>query len=64
MKLLLTFTFACGLVFAASLPTGTPEQSGLSHERLDRINVVMKEHMAKGTLNGASGLIPSCGCTR
>src|SRR5271154_2978698 len=57
MKLLLTFTFACGLVFAASLPTGTPEQSGLSHERLDRINVVMKDHMAKGTLNGASGLI-------
>src|SRR5579871_5870806 len=51
------FLLTCGLAFGASLPTGTPEQSGLSHERLERINVVMKEHIAKGTLNGASGLV-------
>ena len=57
MKLLLTFTFLTGLVFAANLPIGTPEQAGLSQERLNRINVVMKDQIAKGTLNGASGLI-------
>jgi CubicO group peptidase (beta-lactamase class C family) len=57
MRILTLFALACGLVFGASLPTGTPEQSGLSHERLDHINTVMKDHIAKGTLNGASGLI-------
>ena len=57
MKLLAAFTFITSLVFGAGLPTGTPEQAGLSHQRLDQINSVMKDHIAKGTLNGASGLI-------
>ena len=57
MKLLLAFSLACGLVFGASLPTGTPDQAGLSQQRLDRINTVMREHIAEGHLKGASGLI-------
>jgi CubicO group peptidase (beta-lactamase class C family) len=57
MKLLLAFSLSCALVFGAGLPTAAPEQAGLSHERLDRINGIMREHIAQGRLNGASGLI-------
>jgi CubicO group peptidase (beta-lactamase class C family) len=57
MKILAAFALSCALVFGGGLPTGAPEQAGLSHQRLDRINGVMREHIAKGTLNGASGLI-------
>ncbi len=57
MKILVAFALSCGLIFGGGLPTGAPEQAGLSHDRLDRINTVMREHIAKGTLNGASGLI-------
>ncbi len=57
MKLLLAFSLSCALVFGAGLPTGAPEQAGLSHERLDRISGIMREHIAQGRLNGASGLI-------
>jgi len=44
-------------VFAADLPSTTPDRAGFSAERLNRINIVMREHVAKGRLNGASGLI-------
>jgi len=47
MKLLLAFSLSCALVFSAGLPTAAPEQAGLSHERLDRINGIMREHIAK-----------------
>lgn len=57
MKLLLAFSLSCALVFGAGLPTAAPEQAGLSHERLDRIDGIMREHIAQGRLNGASGLI-------
>lgn len=57
MKLLLAFSLASGLVFGASLPTGAPEQAGLSQQRLDRISTVMREHITEGHLKGASGLI-------
>src|SRR5277367_2967914 len=57
MKILLAFALSCALVFSAGLPTGAPEQAGLSQQRLDRINTIMLEHISKGTLNGASGLI-------
>ena len=57
MKLLLGFSLTWALVFGAGLPTAAPEQAGLSHERLDRINGIMREHIAQGRLNGASGLI-------
>jgi CubicO group peptidase (beta-lactamase class C family) len=57
----LRFTLAFVIAFAASaaaqLATGTPQQAGFSAERLGRINGVMKEHIAKGHLAGASGLI-------
>ena len=57
MKLLVAFSLSCALVFGAGLPTAAPEQAGLSQERLDRINGIMREHIAQGRLNGASGLI-------
>ncbi len=57
MRILLAFPLSIALVFGASLPSGTPEQAGLSRDRLDRINTVMREHIAKHTLEGASGLL-------
>jgi CubicO group peptidase (beta-lactamase class C family) len=45
------------LGFSASLPSGAPEQSGMSSERLNRINGVMNKHVDAGDLAGASGLI-------
>jgi CubicO group peptidase (beta-lactamase class C family) len=57
MRTLLLSSLSFGFVFAASLPTATPEQTGLSHQRLDRINNIMREHIDQGHLTGASGLI-------
>ncbi len=57
MRILLLSTLSVSLVFGASLPTAAPEQAGLSHERLDRINTVMREHIAQHHLEGASGLL-------
>jgi len=57
MRLLIAVTLSLALVRAASLPTATPEQAGLSSERLKRINVVMREHIDTGRLAAASGLI-------
>src|SRR5579862_4808453 len=45
------------LGFSASLPSGAPEQNGMSSERLNRINGVMTKHVDAGDLAGASGLI-------
>lgn len=57
MRILLVLCLTLSLVFGASLPTATPEQIGLSHERLNRINNLMREHVEAGRLAGASGLI-------
>jgi CubicO group peptidase (beta-lactamase class C family) len=57
MRILLVFVLLVSLVFGASLPTAPPEQAGFSRDRLDRINTVMREHIAAGRLQGASGLI-------
>lgn len=57
MRTLLVSTLSVALCFGASLPTAAPEQAGLSHERLDRINTVMREHIAQHHLEGASGLL-------
>ena len=47
---------ACS-AYGAGLPTTAPEREGFSAERLNKINVVMKQHVAAGRLAGASGLI-------
>src|SRR5262249_56823334 len=51
------FTLTLSLVFGAALPSGAPEQNGLSAERLNRINGVMRDHVDAGRLAGASGMI-------
>src|SRR5579859_1282233 len=48
---------ALSLGFPASLPTGAPGQNGMSADRLNRINSVMKKHVEAGEIKGASGLI-------
>src|SRR5216684_382414 len=53
LALVLTLSF----VFAGSLPTAAPEQNGLSADRLNRINIVMRDHVDSHRLAGASGLI-------
>jgi len=45
------------LGFSASLPSGAPEQNGMSADRLNRIHVVMKKHIESADLAGAPGLI-------
>jgi CubicO group peptidase (beta-lactamase class C family) len=57
MRILLLLTLCVSLVFSASLPTGAPEQAGLSNARLAQINSIMREHIQTGRLTGASGLI-------
>jgi CubicO group peptidase (beta-lactamase class C family) len=56
-RLLLAFSFTLSLTAGAGLPTGAPEQSGFSKERLNRINVVMQDHVQAGRLAGASALL-------
>ena len=57
MRCTLLFTLSVSLIFAADLPTTAPNSAGFSAERLNRINVVMRDHISAGRLNGASGLI-------
>jgi hypothetical protein len=39
------------------LRMSTPEEAGLSKERLDRIGQTMQQHIAAGRIAGATGLI-------
>ena len=57
MRIALAFCLVATLMDGASLPAAAPEQAGFSHDRLDRINTVMKEHISAGRLNGASGIV-------
>lgn len=57
MRTLLSLCLCAALVFGGGLPTGTPAQVGLSADRLNRIDAVMREHVQAGRLAGASGLI-------
>src|ERR1700730_8169991 len=57
MRTPLAFVLTLSFVFAGSLPTAAPEQNGLSAERLNRINIVMRDHVDSHRLAGASGLI-------
>jgi CubicO group peptidase (beta-lactamase class C family) len=43
--------------WAASLPTAKPDEVGLSSQRLDRIDAVLKDDVEKGKLAGATLLI-------
>ena len=54
MRMLFVFSLVASLMFGASLPTAAPEQEGFSHDRLDRINTVIREHIAAGTVRGLS----------
>lgn len=56
-KLSLASLLPLSLALGASLPVATPDQNGMSTERLNRINTVMKQHVAAGEVAGASGLI-------
>src|SRR3984957_5935424 len=56
-KLLALSLLALSFCVSASLPSDAPEQNGMSAERLNRINAVMKKHVEAGDLAGASGLI-------
>lgn len=53
MMLMLTGTLA----WAESLPSATPEQVGLSAERLSRVGDALKAEIAKGKLPGAVALV-------
>src|SRR5271154_7540930 len=57
MRFLAVWVLACSLVFAAELPSSSPAQQGFAPDRLQRIDEVMREHIAAGHLAGASGLI-------
>ena len=41
------------LVFAADVPRATPEEVGMSSERLEQINTVMQRHIDAGDIQGA-----------
>jgi CubicO group peptidase (beta-lactamase class C family) len=56
-KSTLMFVLAACLAAAAGLPIAAPEREGFSPERLAKINVVMRDHIAAGRLAGASGLV-------
>jgi CubicO group peptidase (beta-lactamase class C family) len=57
MRTFLSFFVVISLLFSANLPTSQPSQQGLSQERLERINTVMREHVESGRLPGASALL-------
>ena len=57
LKLIPVFGVALSFALAAELPTAPAEQNGFSQERLNRIDTVMRAHIAAGRLAGASGLI-------
>jgi CubicO group peptidase (beta-lactamase class C family) len=67
LKLWLTFWFILVSVctfsaaFALDMPTARPEEVGLSHERLDLIDTVLKADVEKGTMSGAVLLIARSG---
>lgn len=61
-RLLLTLLLFSSLAMALpgnskGLRMGTPEEAGLSKERLDRIGRTMQQHIAAGRVAGAIGLI-------
>jgi CubicO group peptidase (beta-lactamase class C family) len=55
--LLLGLTMFAPLTMAAEIPTGTPEEVGMSSERLQRINTVMQKHIDNGNIQGAVTIV-------
>ncbi len=56
-RILTAWVLSATLAVSAGLTTAPPEQVGFSKDRLNRINVVMDEHVKAGRLAGASGMI-------
>jgi CubicO group peptidase (beta-lactamase class C family) len=57
MKPLVAIVVSVSLSYGAGLPTAAPEREGFAPDRLNKINVVMRDHVAAGRLAGASGLL-------
>src|SRR5271165_500474 len=57
MRPFVIWILAFSLVFSAELPSAAPAQNGFAADRLNRIDQVMRGHIADGHLAGASGLI-------
>src|SRR5947207_2268968 len=60
MRIALTIVniwLAASPIFAASLPTATPEQSGMSADRLKRLSAVMRGYIDRGEVAGTVTLI-------
>src|SRR5688572_18644684 len=55
--LLCTALLAAAPLLAQGLPHATPEEVGLSSERLDRVSAVFQEYADAGRLAGASGTV-------
>jgi CubicO group peptidase (beta-lactamase class C family) len=53
----LLFTLAALSVAAASLPTGKPEDAGMSSERLQRIQQMIQRRIDAGEMTGASAVV-------
>ena len=49
--------FSTGIVWAQSLPTASPEQVGLSSERLERVSRAMRNEIEAGKIPGAVALV-------
>jgi CubicO group peptidase (beta-lactamase class C family) len=57
MKLVLSLALIALSLSAASLPTGKPEEVGMSTERLQRIQQMLQKHIAAGEMAGASAVV-------
>jgi CubicO group peptidase (beta-lactamase class C family) len=54
---LFALVIAPGAAFSQALQTASPEQVGLSSERLDRIDALMQRYVDEGRMAGALGMI-------
>src|SRR3954465_13182331 len=57
MKFVLSLCLIALSLSAASLPTGKPEEVGMSTERLQRIQQMLQRRIAAGEMAGASAVV-------
>jgi CubicO group peptidase (beta-lactamase class C family) len=57
MKNFLAIVLSVWVAHGAGLPIAAPEREGFSAPRLNKIGVVMRDHVAAGRMAGASGMI-------